>query len=120
MSNPVTVAVRILGNEYPIRCQEGQVDDLKESARSLDERLQRMRDEGRTDTRDQLAITAALNLAYDHLLMQRRMDAAAQNIHMLNERLAHAIAEHQPDSAATDTAPEPPSAEDDLPQEGGE
>ena len=118
MSNLVTVGVRILGNEYPIRCQEGQVDDLKESARSLDERLQRMRDEGRTDTRDQLAVTAALNLAYDLLLMQRRMDAAAQNVRALNERLDRAIAERQPDSDETAAAPEPPPAEDDLPGEG--
>lgn len=116
MSDLVTVGVRILGNEYPIRCRPAQVDDLKESARSLDERLQRLRDEGRTDTRDQLAVTAALNLAYDLLLMQRRVDAAAQDIRALNERLDRAIAEHQPD--ADEPAPEPPPAEDDLPREG--
>ena len=117
MSNLVTVGVRILGNEYPIRCQEGQVDDLKESAHSLDERLQRMRDEGRTDTRDQLAVTAALNLAYDLLLMQRRTDAAAQNIRALNDRLDRAIAKHRPDAEEPAAAPEPAPAEDDLPRE---
>jgi len=101
LSDLVTVAVRILGNEYPIRCQEAQVEDLKESARRLDERLQRMRDDGSTETLDRLAVTAALNLAYDQLLMQRRMDAEAQNIHLLNERLDRAIAGCRPGSDET-------------------
>ena len=106
MSRVVTVGVRILDGEYAIRCQEAQIDDLMESARSVDQQLQRMRAGGTTETLDRLAIAAALNIACDHLLAQRRLNAAKHDVRKLNEHLDRAIAERRPRSDQAEPTPQ--------------
>ena len=97
MSVAVTVAVRILDSEYQVRCAEDELDDLKESARLLDERLRRLR-EGRAYPLDRLAVVVALNAVRDNLQLRRRLDLTGKGLDKLAARLDSAI-EHVDTSA---------------------
>ena len=76
MSEPVTTVVRVLDNEYKIRCAEDELDDLQASAADLDERMRQIRGNASMAAITQIAIAAALNIAHDNLRLRRSLDAA--------------------------------------------
>ena len=80
MSGTVTTAVRILDNEYQVRCREDELDELATSASELDQRMRTIRDEGKTAGLGRLAIMAALNIAHDNLQLRQRLATAEQQV----------------------------------------
>ncbi len=97
MSVAVTKVVRILDNEYQVRCAEDELDDLVASASDLDERMRAIRDAGNVAGLDRLAIMAALNIAHDNLRLRHRLDAAGQEVDHLTARLQNAIEQRRLD-----------------------
>ena len=76
MSEPITTLVRVLDNEYQIRCAEDELEDLQASASDLDKRMRAIRSNASMAGLTQVAITAALNIAHDNLRLRRSLDAA--------------------------------------------
>ena len=87
----VTTAVRILDNEYQVRCGEDEVDELATSASELDQRMREIREDGKIVGLGQLAIMAALNIAHDNLRLRQGLAAAGQEVDNLTARLQTAI-----------------------------
>ena len=93
MSTTVTTAVRILDNEYQVRCGEDELDELATSASELDRRMRQIREEGKVAGLARLAIMAALNVAHDNLKLRRGLAVAEQEVDSLTARLQKAIEE---------------------------
>ena len=89
--NATAATVQILDKEYRISCTPEERQGLLESARILDERMRKVRQNGRVLGADRIAVMAALNLIYE--LMQERDEQAmtASRLKSLQERVSHAV-----------------------------
>jgi cell division protein ZapA len=68
---PVQVKIKILEKEYLIACQPSQEEDLRTSARLLDQRMREIHKHGRVIGTDRIAVMAALNIAHEFIQLQR-------------------------------------------------
>ncbi|QIK36886.1 cell division protein ZapA [Caldichromatium japonicum] len=84
IEEPLQLTIKILDKEYRIACEFHEQDDLKASARLLDNRMREIRQTGRVVGTDRIAVMAALNIAYDLIQLQR---ACAGTENELNRRL---------------------------------
>ncbi len=84
IEEPLQLTIKILDKEYRIACEFHEQDDLKASARLLDNRMREIRQAGRVVGTDRIAVMAALNIAYDLIQLQR---ACAGTENELNRRL---------------------------------
>lgn len=67
----VTLDVNILGRDYKVACREDEREALGEAVTFLDHRMREIRDSGRVNGGERIAVMAALNLASE-LLRERR------------------------------------------------
>jgi cell division protein ZapA len=67
----VQLDVSILGREYRIACAEDERDALLQAVAHLDARMREIRDTGKVNGIDRIAVMAALNIAND-LLRERK------------------------------------------------
>jgi len=65
-----TVTLAILGKEYKIACDIDEQDELFNCAQQLDAQMRKIRDSGKINGADRIAVMVALNLA--HELQQQR------------------------------------------------
>ncbi len=68
MNSPVKiqpVLVKILGKDYRIACADGEQETLRQSAQELDMQMKEIRDSGKVNGTDRIAIMAALNLTHE-------------------------------------------------------
>lgn len=79
------VAVTIMGKEYKIACDPNERDDLIRSVQQLDEQMRRIRDSGKVNGADRIAVMAALNLANELNLIKNQNN-------LLNRRLNECLA----------------------------
>jgi len=79
------VPVTIMGKEYKIACDPNERDDLIRSVQQLDEQMRRIRDSGKVNGADRIAVMAALNLANELNLIKNQND-------LLNQRLNECLA----------------------------
>jgi cell division protein ZapA len=61
----VTLDVSLLGREYKFACKEGEEAELREAVEFLDRRMREIRESGKTNSTERIAVMAALNLAHD-------------------------------------------------------
>jgi cell division protein ZapA len=80
------VPVTIMGKEYKIACDPKERDELIRSAQQLDQQMRQIRDSGKVNGADRIAVMAALNLAHELCLIKSQNDLLAQR---LNESLAN-------------------------------
>ena len=91
-----TLNVSILDRDYGVSCQAEEVEDLKDSARLLDERMRDIRRSGKIVGVDRISVMAALNIAHD--LIKTRAELANQDriterqLNRLNEKIERALA----------------------------
>ncbi|EGV31014.1 protein of unknown function DUF710 [Thiorhodococcus drewsii AZ1] len=71
IEEPLQVSIKILEKEYRIACEYHEQDDLRASARLLDNRMREIRQSGRVIGTDRIAVIAALNIAHDLIQIQR-------------------------------------------------
>ena len=94
-SDATTVALRIYGVEFQIRCAEADVEDLKAVAADLDRRMRHIHKTSNVSATERLAVMAALNLGHEHRRQSRRAEYTSQELARLVERLDDAIERHQ-------------------------
>jgi cell division protein ZapA len=70
----ITLDVTILGREFKVACRESERLELMEAVALLDRRMREIRDGGKVNGTDRIAVMAALNIAHD-LLRARRARA---------------------------------------------
>ncbi len=70
MSEQNTLGVSILDREYRVACPKGEERKLTEAARTLNDKMQEIRDTGKVFGIERIAVMAALNLTHE-LLQQR-------------------------------------------------
>jgi cell division protein ZapA len=73
-TEPTPVLVTILGKEFRVACPTDEKDSLLDSARHLDLKMREIRDRGRTQGADNIAIMAALNITHELLKVQGQKD----------------------------------------------
>jgi cell division protein ZapA len=78
----IPVSVTILGKEYKIACTEEGRPELLNSAKRLDNEMREIRDSGKINGPDRIAVIAALNLAHETTVAKK------QNYSPTNENLS--------------------------------
>ncbi len=63
----VTIDVSILGREYKFACKPGEESELQEAVAFLDQRMREIRETGKSNSTERIAVMAALNLAHEYL-----------------------------------------------------
>ena len=96
MSNkPHSVAIMIMGKEYRIACDPEDQDDLINSAQKLDMQMRKMRDSGKINGADRIAVIAALNLAHELEMAQNQNAALKQQLNQclatMNQKLENIL-----------------------------
>ncbi len=64
-THPDTVSLVIMGKEYKIACELDEQDDLLLCAQQLDAQMRKIRDSGKINGADRIAVMVALNLAHE-------------------------------------------------------
>jgi len=67
------ISVRVLDEEYKIKCDSKQVDLLKRSASYLDEKMIEIKSSSNTMQREKVAIMAALNVVSEYLSQEAKL-----------------------------------------------
>lgn len=68
--NKEAVTIELLNKSYSIKCPSEAVSLLQKAAHFLEERMKQVRDNGGVLSFDRIAVIAALNLAYEFLLLE--------------------------------------------------
>ncbi len=82
---PHVVSLMIMGKEYKIACEPEDHEDLILSAGQLDAQMRKLRDSGKVNGADRIAVITALNLAHE-LHVARNQNAELKQ--SLNDCLA--------------------------------
>lgn len=82
------VSLVIMGKDYKIACEPEEQDDLIEAARLLDEQMRKMRDSGKVNGADRIAVMAALNLAHELQVVKNQNAVLSENLnsYLMNMR----------------------------------
>ena len=67
------ISVRVLDEEYKIKCDSKQVDLLKKSASYLDEKMAEIKSSSNTMQREKVAVMAALNVVSEYLSQEAKL-----------------------------------------------
>ena len=74
------VTLMILGKEYKIACEPQEQDLLIDAARQLDSDMRKMRDSGKVNGVERIAVLAALNLAHELQIAKNQNAQLSQNL----------------------------------------
>lgn len=80
------VALTIMGKDYKVACDPSERDDLLRSAQQLDAQMRQIRDSGKVNGADRIAVMAALNLAHELHVTKNQNEILTR---LLNESLAN-------------------------------
>lgn len=61
----IPITITILGKDYKIACSPEEQESLLQSSRELDSQMKQIRDSGKVNGTDRIAVMAALNLAHE-------------------------------------------------------
>jgi len=86
-----SVSVTIMGKEYKIACDSEEQEDLILSALQLDTQMRKMRDSGKINGADRIAVMAALNLAHELQLMKTQNTLLKQSLGECLEKISNKI-----------------------------
>ena len=91
-----TLNVNILDREYGVSCPPEEVEDLKNSARLLDERMREIRRSGKIVGVERIAVMAALNIAHELIqtkaVLSHQERVAEKKLSKLNDKIELALA----------------------------
>ena len=77
---PSAVSIVIMGKDYKIACDPDEQDDLIEAAQQLDTQMRKMRDTGKVNGADRIAVMVALNLAHELQVVKAQNAALNENL----------------------------------------
>jgi cell division protein ZapA len=69
------VVLAIMGKEYKIACEPEERQRLIESAQLLDKQMRQIRDSGKVNGADRIAVMAALNLVHELSFLKSQNDS---------------------------------------------
>ena len=91
-----TLNVSILDRDYGVSCPPEEVEELKHSARMLDERMREIRRSGKIVGVDRIAVMAALNIAHELIKAKGELDnhdrITEKQLNKLNDKIESALA----------------------------
>jgi len=61
----ITIDVSLLGRDYKVSCKPGEEAALREAVEFLDQRMRDIRESGKSNSTERIAVMAALNLAHE-------------------------------------------------------
>jgi cell division protein ZapA len=93
----VTTTIEILGKQYPVRCQEAEVNSLQLAANLLNQKMSEVQESGKAINLERIAIITALNMANQLLQSDTQKSTVLQTI---NHRLLQL--QNKVDSALSD------------------
>ncbi len=70
-ANAKPVSIRILGKEYNVMCSKEEHKSLITAAASLDRKMREIRDSGKINGSERIAVMVALNIMHDLYLIQQ-------------------------------------------------
>lgn len=74
------IAVKILGQEYKIKCPPDKIAELQDSANYLDRIMHDIRDGSQVLGLDRVAVIAALNIAHEMLTLKKQKNAYIETL----------------------------------------
>ena len=93
---PETLHVTILDRDYGVSCPAEEVEDLRTSARLLDERMRDIRKSGKIVGIERIAVMAALNIAHELIKAKAELNSYDQitekPLSRLNDKIERALA----------------------------
>lgn len=97
MSTPLeTMHVTILDRDYGVSCPAEEVEDLRTSARLLDERMREIRKSGKIVGIERIAVMAALNIAHELIKAKSELNnydrITEKHLSRLNDKIERALA----------------------------
>ena len=96
MAEPVKV--HILDREFLVACPDDERAGLMQSADLLDQRMREIRDNARTQSPDQVAVMAALNLTHELLQAQAQQKETARLVEDRMRAMEERIGQMLPES----------------------
>ncbi len=69
------VVLNIMGKEYKIACDPQERQNLIDSAQQLDQQMRLIRDSGKVNGPDRIAVMAALNLVHEFSSLKNQNDS---------------------------------------------
>lgn len=95
MTEANSIAVKILGQEYKIKCPPDKIAELQESAVYLDRMMQEIRESSTILSLDRIAVIAALNTAHDMLILKKQkhayIDSLSKRIQDLQQKIQQTL-----------------------------
>ena len=85
------VSLTILSKEYKIACDFDEQELLLESAKQLDEKMRKIRNAGKINGDDRIAVMVALNMAHELQLLQQENERLNQNLNECLSNMRHKI-----------------------------
>lgn len=91
-----SVTVKILGQDFKVKCPPDKIVELQESALHLDQKMREIRDSGAVLGADRVAVIAALNIAHEMLILKKQknayIDTLSKRILDLQNKIERALA----------------------------
>ncbi len=88
---PYVVSLMIMGKEYKIACEPEEQEDLIYSAGQLDAQMRKLRDSGKVNGADRIAVITALNLAHELQVAKNQNAALKQSLNECLTGISHKI-----------------------------
>lgn len=84
------VSITILGKEYRVACTEDEQESLINTAHELDKQMHQIRDSGKVNGADRIAVMAALNLTHELRQAQSKsQDPGVSSKENISDKLAY-------------------------------
>lgn len=90
-----SITVKILGQEYKVKCPPDRMNELQEAALHLNKMMQEIRDNSAILSADRIAVIAALNVTHEMLILKKQkqlhIDTLSKRIQELHDKIAQAL-----------------------------
>lgn len=99
MSEANSISVKIMGQEYKVKCPPEKIAELQESAVHIDKMMQEIRDNSNVIGLDRVAVIAALNVTHEMLILKKQKNAyielLSKRIQDLQQKIESALTSEQ-------------------------
>lgn len=97
-SKTQAVNLMILGKEYRVACDEEDQESLIQSAHQLDVQMRKMRDSGKINGAERVAVMAALNLAHELQMLKIQNETLKASLNeglvKMNHKIENVLENH--------------------------
>lgn len=94
MSKAESLTINIMSKDYRVACPPEEIENLKASARLLNEKLNETKEQGSVIGTERIAIMTALNMSHEILhgkQLKQEHDEVSRRISALSERIENTL-----------------------------